>query len=115
MDRWYDYALLLFNENHAQKRHKTAEIDKTLSELSQRSQPPAPHPAAPIGLDRDQNLETKTGEDCVVCYDNAANTVIVSCGHQALCDSCASSLDFTQCPICRTPISGAGIIRVYKC
>jgi hypothetical protein len=40
--------------------------------------------------------------ECVVCFDGSVNTVLVPCGHVALCTTCARKL--TLCPICRASI-----------
>jgi hypothetical protein len=40
---------------------------------------------------------------CVVCFEHAANTVILQCGHCVLCQYCAVSMKDLKCtcPICR--------------
>lgn len=104
---WHDYAVLLFNENYAQDRFAVNEIEETFkfSVLNKTES------------EETQKIEENTpgGGECIICCENDANTVIVSCGHQALCETCATTLTFKECPMCRTPITGAGIIKVFKC
>ena len=52
--------------------------------------------------------------ECKICFDGEINTVIVNCGHQVFCEECAK-LNLDTCPICRSPITGKGIIKVFKC
>jgi len=40
--------------------------------------------------------------ECVICFENNINTVIVPCGHTAVCDGCSGK--FTECPVCREPV-----------
>jgi hypothetical protein len=44
--------------------------------------------------------------ECVVCYDNAIDTCLRPCGHQALCRACADQLrgNPKKCPLCRAVI-----------
>ena len=46
---------------------------------------------------------------CRVCYENEINTVLLPCGHIALCAQCATRC--SDCPICRTLIRGT--VRSY--
>jgi hypothetical protein len=44
---------------------------------------------------------------CVVCFDAPKDHIIVPCGHQCVCASCAEQLTKTRtpmCPVCRGPI-----------
>jgi hypothetical protein len=44
---------------------------------------------------------------CVVCMDAPKDYLIVPCGHQCVCASCAEQLTKTRtptCPVCREPI-----------
>jgi len=42
-------------------------------------------------------------KDCVVCFDNEHDVVIVPCGHYCLCHSCAKEIEKStkKCPMCR--------------
>ena len=45
-------------------------------------------------------------DQCVICMDRAATTVITSCGHMCMCYECAvkcSEQNF-NCPLCNQPI-----------
>jgi ankyrin repeat protein len=48
---------------------------------------------------------------CVVCLDNPRQTVLVPCGHRALCTSCAYAQRSRHCPICRSNILSC--VRVF--
>jgi len=45
---------------------------------------------------------------CVVCLEQAPDTVFRECGHMAVCWDCGQLLD--RCPICRTP---SRTVKVY--
>ena len=62
------------------------------------------------------NSNSTEGEaDCIICMDGQVDTVIVSCGHQVLCNNCATTLEIKECPVCRKAVGENGIIKVYKC
>lgn len=48
---------------------------------------------------------------CKVCLERPIDTVILECGHQTLCYTCAKSNKWSSCPICSAPV--ARIIRTY--
>jgi len=51
---------------------------------------------------------------CVVCLECSAATVLVPCGHRALCNQCALSLNgplHSKCPICRSSVER--FVRVF--
>jgi hypothetical protein len=48
----------------------------------------------------EKEIQSKT---CIVCEDKKINCVLIPCGHQTLCDGCASQLN--QCPICRQKVN----------
>ncbi|XP_066570264.1 E3 ubiquitin-protein ligase NEURL3 [Amia ocellicauda] len=52
------------------------------------------------------SCSTDGDEDCSVCYSRGA-TMLLSCGHQCLCLSCAQRVrwEFGCCPLCREPIT----------
>ncbi|XP_061824252.1 neuralized E3 ubiquitin protein ligase 1Ab [Nerophis lumbriciformis] len=56
--------------------------------------------------------EPPAWEECVVCYDEAVDTVLYSCGHMCLCHSCALKLKNGECPICRKKITD--VIKTYR-
>jgi hypothetical protein len=64
--------------------------------------PPPPRPAQPA-----------QGNNCSICMDVAADTVMYRCGHLCACYTCAQQLrDLNQnCPCCRAPV--VDILRVY--
>ncbi|CAE8648205.1 unnamed protein product [Polarella glacialis] len=74
---------------------------------SSTSAPPLPHraefePAA-------QHWEISDAGDCTVCMAMPASYLVVPCGHQCLCSTCANKL--TACPVCRVGVQQT--IRVF--
>jgi len=54
---------------------------------------------------------------CVICQDEEANIVIISCGHMALCRGCSDTImeSTRHCPLCRIEISAKDqLVRIYK-
>jgi len=42
-------------------------------------------------------------QNCCVCFENIKFKIgLVSCGHTAICEQCASNVDNKKCPICMT-------------
>lgn len=53
--------------------------------------------------------------ECTVCFDNEVDTVIYTCGHMCLCNSCGLRLKRQVnacCPICRRVIKD--VIKIYR-
>eukprot|EP01113_Clastostelium_recurvatum_P011310 TRINITY_DN1573_c0_g1_i5.p1 TRINITY_DN1573_c0_g1~~TRINITY_DN1573_c0_g1_i5.p1 ORF type:complete len:394 (+),score=98.66 TRINITY_DN1573_c0_g1_i5:109-1290(+) len=57
----------------------------------------------------DRETEVEWGK-CKICWDAPIETVILRCGHLAMCTEC-SKLKMKACPICRKPIHE--IVRIY--
>ncbi|CAE8628462.1 unnamed protein product [Polarella glacialis] len=51
------------------------------------------------------------GGECIVCMDLAASHVVVPCGHQCMCATCAARVKI--CPVCRCKVQQC--IRVFAC
>lgn len=51
--------------------------------------------------------------ECVVCMENQKEYVCVPCGHRAMCEQCAHSIQeaYPRCPMCRADITQ--VIKVY--
>jgi hypothetical protein len=47
---------------------------------------------------------------CKVCFEAQINTVLLRCGHMAVCKGCTKGLD--KCPICRSIIDE--VIQTYR-
>ena len=60
----------------------------------------APAVSAPPPLPQYRVVDTN---ECVVCFDSTINTILVPCGHVALCHGCACKM--STCPICRTDVA----------
>jgi hypothetical protein len=45
-------------------------------------------------------------EQCYICMENHADTILLNCKHGGICMSCASSITKTtkKCPLCREPV-----------
>ena len=45
-------------------------------------------------------------KECVVCYTELANTIVLPCRHLCLCSKCAQivRMQTSKCPICRTAV-----------
>jgi hypothetical protein len=48
---------------------------------------------------------------CGICNVQSANTAVLTCGHLAMCGSCA--LGQTKCPVCRSPYTSANLQRIF--
>lgn len=61
-------------------------------------------------LSPDRNQNHKDSDICKVCYDAKINSVLIRCGHMAVCMDCSQQLE--TCPICRMEITD--VIQIYK-
>ena len=50
------------------------------------------------------SLGNAEGSECVVCWEAAANVVLVPCGHMCACSGCAALLQQSDCPMCRCKV-----------
>lgn len=50
-------------------------------------------------------------KECVVCMTRSIKTLLLPCGHAALCVTCALQIGLTVCPLCSTKIEE--IKRIY--
>jgi hypothetical protein len=55
--------------------------------------------------------EPTVTNDCVVCLDEPKTRAFVPCGHQCICDDCATKLN--QCPICKA--NATSTVKIYSC
>ena len=51
-------------------------------------------------------------EDCILCVDDQANTVLKPCQHSGFCQQCALKLEL--CPICRSEIQQRSLITLEQ-
>ncbi len=53
-----------------------------------------------------ENEEEEGSKECVVCYTELANTIVLPCRHLCLCSKCAQivRMQTSKCPICRTAV-----------
>lgn len=51
-----------------------------------------------------------TSKECVICFDNVADTALLECGHLSCCNTCAKPLKI--CPICRGHVSK--VVKIYQ-
>jgi len=61
-------------------------------------------PLAGGGFVRDAD-EHEHRQECIICCDQPAQALLIDCGHQIMCMSCASTVNMNakSCPMCRTP------------
>jgi len=60
-----------------------------------------------------ESLRNRSEEDtdtCKICFEKTIDSVILECGHSAICMECSKGL--RTCPICRQPI--LRIVKVFK-
>jgi hypothetical protein len=50
--------------------------------------------------EKDDDAVTTVNEECIICFDNVIDCVILPCGHQICCLHCSKSMSL--CPICNT-------------
>ncbi|KAF7329030.1 RING-finger domain-containing protein [Mycena venus] len=53
---------------------------------------------------------------CIICQDEEAIMAVVDCGHLAMCRECSDVVmrGSRECPLCRTSIAEARLIRIFK-
>jgi len=61
-------------------------------------------PSRPPADDDDEQL-------CVVCMEAERSHVFIPCGHVCLCEGCATSQTWAECPVCR--VAAQGVMRIY--
>jgi len=61
----------------------------------------------------DSSEKPKPAVDCVVCFSNPVNAVVLPCGHATLCLECAQAIvnSTGNCPICRARVQQ--VIKIY--
>ena len=63
----------------------------------------------------DDESADSAATECLVCFENAVDCVLYTCGHMCLCYDCAVDIKSNQnalCPICRQEIKD--IIKTYR-
>eukprot|EP01119_Soliformovum_irregulare_P024447 TRINITY_DN8764_c0_g1_i1.p1 TRINITY_DN8764_c0_g1~~TRINITY_DN8764_c0_g1_i1.p1 ORF type:complete len:331 (+),score=35.08 TRINITY_DN8764_c0_g1_i1:1-993(+) len=53
---------------------------------------------------RKQKKTNKQNDTCRVCMEQPLEIIILPCAHYCLCNTCARSRKWSDCPVCRTPI-----------
>lgn len=75
----------------------------------------APPAKKPKLAETENNEDEDSGRECKVCMDATINTVLIPCGHVAICFECAQMLrqkGNKDCPICKTPVTT--IVKTFK-
>ena len=65
--------------------------------------------------DESDEAKDNASNECSVCFENAVDCVLYTCGHMCLCYDCAVDIKDNQgalCPICRQAIKD--IIKIYR-
>eukprot|EP00831_Metopus_contortus_P056747 TRINITY_DN4880_c0_g1_i1.p2 TRINITY_DN4880_c0_g1~~TRINITY_DN4880_c0_g1_i1.p2 ORF type:complete len:267 (-),score=48.06 TRINITY_DN4880_c0_g1_i1:33-800(-) len=59
-----------------------------------------------FGAEGKKEEDDEASKECVVCYSEIADTVVVPCRHLCLCKKCAQivRMQTSKCPICRTQV-----------
>ena len=52
-------------------------------------------------------------DECPICCSRPIRTAFASCGHMVCCVHCSAKCD--KCPICRVPVNGGDVIRLFGC
>jgi hypothetical protein len=60
-------------------------------------------------LINDLDIRIIHSDTCCICLSNIPNYIIRECGHVCLCESCASQLVLTDCPLCKAKIENPPI------
>jgi len=60
--------------------------------------------------EKGEKKEHKEEDLCKICFVNVIDTVLLNCGHVAICMECSRSLQ--NCPICRDTISK--VVKTFK-
>jgi len=60
--------------------------------------------------DEGKGLVEDEDNKCKICFDKVIDTVILRCGHVAVCSQCGKGLKL--CPMCRQPI--LELIKTFK-
>jgi len=71
-------------------------------------------PAAKASSGNEATAEDDSGM-CVVCWEKAADTAVVPCGHMCGCLQCLQAMqgiEGAQCPMCRGPLTS--VIRIFR-
>eukprot|EP01117_Protostelium_nocturnum_P002100 TRINITY_DN12740_c0_g1_i1.p1 TRINITY_DN12740_c0_g1~~TRINITY_DN12740_c0_g1_i1.p1 ORF type:complete len:334 (-),score=77.50 TRINITY_DN12740_c0_g1_i1:35-1036(-) len=73
-------------------------------------------PSAPLA---DENMkrevEAEKEKNCMVCFENQVNCVLIPCGHMGFCYDCGEKIredDYHACPLCRTEIQM--VVKTFK-
>lgn len=66
---------------------------------------------AALGSSDTAGASSTDDKSCVVCMENPRDTVLLECGHIAVCHHCAVKL--SSCPICRGAI--VRVVKTYAC
>ena len=56
--------------------------------------------------------EKKELDACTICLDKPVDSIMIPCGHMAVCAGCSEDLRDKKCPICNKP--NIQVFRVYR-
>eukprot|EP01103_Thecamoeba_quadrilineata_P001057 TRINITY_DN10936_c0_g1_i1.p1 TRINITY_DN10936_c0_g1~~TRINITY_DN10936_c0_g1_i1.p1 ORF type:complete len:389 (+),score=76.94 TRINITY_DN10936_c0_g1_i1:69-1235(+) len=62
---------------------------------------------------RKKNAKEYETHICKVCNEQEIDVLLLPCGHFCVCETCASSLPLSKCPICRAPFFQK--VKAYLC
>lgn len=66
--------------------------------------------------------DSQNPDDCIVCFNNNADTVLLPCKHMVLCGGCCDKMNFKEksylmlnkvhCPVCRAVVDDR--MKIYR-
>ena len=106
------------HQHHPQRHHSTSMHPHLQQQQQQQQQirlpqQPTSAPCTPMGLG-ERGQPDDLAMDCKVCWEQAVNCVLYTCGHMCLCFDCATKIRSQNglCPICRQAI--VDVIKAYR-
>jgi len=80
--------------------------------LRRRQQPrPGALPSVPAAAPPPPPPSSDYERLCVVCMEGEWSHILIPCFHLCLCEACATSQTWVECPVCRTPAQS--VQRIY--
>mmetsp|Transcript_107920 Transcript_107920/g.207512 ORF Transcript_107920/g.207512 Transcript_107920/m.207512 type:complete len:335 (+) Transcript_107920:2-1006(+) len=103
------YACSLWAHLYLVRRQSTGEaISPAVANEPRVSAPPRePLPTVHESSRESLRSESQEATECIVCMDELRNTVLVPCGHLALCNACAKNIASSRRPLC--PVCNAAV------
>lgn len=93
-------SLILLNK-------KLYKAEREMKELTDESRHLADNVSEKINSLQKENQELRNNDvrKCILCLDKDRNVLFRPCNHFLICDTCSGSTNFTDCIVCKYPIS----------